>query len=245
MAKIDDILKDLEHNTITFTIPMISNPKKNITFRPLKTKDQKIFCVEKEELDNSEIKNFDAIIKLLDAVIIKCPVPIGKLEMTDFIWLMLNIRAKSIGEIIELVTKCKNKDCGEKNDLNINIYEDYKTDKTVIDNIINVSKNTILTLGNVTIEDFRDIMEYVPEDRDVASIASVVKSVEFEKEIIDVDLEGKMVIVSELTKDVLDKMTKYIESKNKEIKLEKSCKCKKCGTDNTYSFDTFEIIRFF
>lgn len=245
MSKLDDVLKNLEHNTITFTIPMISDPKQNIVFRPLKTKDQKILVIDKEEIDSKEIKNFDAIIKLLDAVVVKCPVPLGSLEITDFIWLLLNIRAKSLGETIELIATCKTEGCEQKNDLNIDIYKDYKIDKNPIDNIVKINKDIILTLGNITIEDFREILEYIPEDRAVASLASAIKSVEFENEVIDADLSAKLAIASEFTKEINDKIGKFVENRNKGIRLEKTCKCKKCGKDSTYSFDSLEIINFF
>lgn len=245
MAKIDDILKDLEHNTITFNAPLISNPKATVTFRPLKTKDQKILIIDKEEVDNDEIKNFDAIIKLLDAVITKCPVALGDLEIADFVWILLNIRAKSIGETLELVATCKNPECKKKNDLNFDIFKDsIKEEIKEKHKIIKVNDNINVTLGILTLNDFRDILEYTPEDRPIAILAATIKSVEFMGEVVDLELISKIAIVSEFTKEVNDQISKFAEFSTKGIRLQKNIKCT-CGTESTYGFDTLEIIRFF
>lgn len=252
MTKIEEIIKDLEHNAITFSVPMVSNPKQHIIFRALKTKDQKQLVITKDEIENNEVKNFDSILALLDNIIVKCPVPFAELEMVDFIWLLLNIRAKSVGEVIELVAKCKNtslingvSSCDAQNDLNLDIMKDNIMTVCNPDNVIKLNNNTIIALGKLNVQDFRNIIEYQFKDRPEVSMASSIKVVEFKGESVEIDLPAKLTIMGEFTKNILDKIANYMEESNKGIKLEKTIKCKNCGFESVYSFDTLEIINFF
>jgi hypothetical protein len=211
----------------------------------LKGKDQKVIVIDKEENEDSDIKNFDSIMRLLDVIVLKCPVPLGQLEMNDFVWLLLNIRAKSQGDIIELVARCKNSTCNEKNDLPIDIFKDLKVDKEKKNNVVKVSENTSLMLGSLTIMDYKNLLEYVKEDRVITGVASSIKNVDFKGEIVDVDLPTKLIIVSELTEQLLKEISDYLLKANKEFRLEKTIKCKKCGVESKYEFDSLEIINFF
>ena len=248
MSKIDELLKDLQQNTINFTIDLLSDPKKSIIFRPIKTKDQKIMSIEKAENDdvpNFEIKNFESILKLVDTLLIKSPTPLGQISIPDFIWLLINIRAKSIGETIDLVAYCHK--CKSKMDFSIDVFKDIiKTSpKSDINTKIKLTNKITIELGMIDVADLNNIMRVPNDNRNLVTMASLIKSVDFEGEVIDISLGEKVEIVEELSKEKIELINKYADESAFGVKLEKSYICPSCSHEGKYIFDSYEIISFF
>lgn len=89
----------------TYNIKLPSSGKE-ITFRPFLVKEHKILLT----LVNSDLKELYPIIKrLIDACCYDGP-NINTLPYFDTVFLFLNIRAKSIGEVVQAKIKCQ---CGE------------------------------------------------------------------------------------------------------------------------------------
>lgn len=83
------------------TIP--SNGKK-IKFRPFFVKEEKILIMAVESQDLTQISN--AIKQVLEACIVTKGIKVEKLPVFDIEYLFLNIRAKSVGESIDLIVTC-------------------------------------------------------------------------------------------------------------------------------------------
>lgn len=98
-------LPTLESPIYELTVPSL---KKKIKYRPFTVKEEKVLLMALESEDNIQI--IDAIKGIIDACVFKTggkkPFKIEELATFDIEYLFLNIRARSVGEIIELVLTC-------------------------------------------------------------------------------------------------------------------------------------------
>jgi hypothetical protein len=111
-----------------FTRKLLSNGK-SIRYRPFTVKEEKLFLMANEsEYLNSTI---DTIKQVINNCIID-DIDVDSLPMFDIEYMFLNIRAKSIGEIVNLKYKCNNivsaegedeKKCNNVVEIDVNILE--------------------------------------------------------------------------------------------------------------------------
>jgi|TARA_B100001564_G_scaffold208356_1_gene175402 hypothetical protein len=90
-------------NTPTYDLTLPSNGKK-IKYRPFLVREEKILIMALETEDMSQITN--AIIEILDECILTKGVSVTKLATFDIEYLFLNVRAKSVGETVEVNVTC-------------------------------------------------------------------------------------------------------------------------------------------
>lgn len=94
----------------------IPSTKKEVTFRPFLVKEQKALYMALESQDQNQI--LDAMC----GVVSDCVDGLGNpqnMPMFDIEYLFLKIRAKSVGEIIDLKAKCPK--CSKYNEINIDL----------------------------------------------------------------------------------------------------------------------------
>lgn len=104
-------------NTPTYELEIPSSGKK-IKYRPFLVREEKILVMALESEDMAQITN--AIIEILSECISTKGVNVAELSTFDIEYLFLNIRGKSVGEVIEVNVTCP--DDGEtqvKLDINI------------------------------------------------------------------------------------------------------------------------------
>jgi DNA-directed RNA polymerase subunit M/transcription elongation factor TFIIS len=112
-----------------FTVKLISNGK-NLTFRPFTVKEEKLFLMANESEDLNSV--VDTIKQILNNCVLD-EIDIESLPLFDIEHLFLNIRARSIGEVVNLKYKCNNlvaveegeeeKKCGNLVEFDLNILE--------------------------------------------------------------------------------------------------------------------------
>jgi len=90
-------------NTPTFELELPSTGKR-IKYRPFLVREEKILVMAMESEDTSQIT--DAIVQILNECIITRGVKVEKLSTFDIEYLFLNIRAKSVGETVEVNITC-------------------------------------------------------------------------------------------------------------------------------------------
>jgi len=125
--------------TPTYELTLPSN-KKKITYRPFLVKEEKILILAMESGDSSEITR--AVKTVLRDCILTRGVKIDTLPSFDIEYLFLNIRAKSVGEAVELVITCP--DDGETQvectvdirDIEVKFPEDHTSEIKVDDSIV-------------------------------------------------------------------------------------------------------------
>ena len=90
-------------NTPTYDLTLPSTGKK-IKYRPFLVKEEKILIMALETEDISQITN--AIVEILNDCILTKGVNVTKLATFDIEYLFLNVRAKSVGETVEVNVVC-------------------------------------------------------------------------------------------------------------------------------------------
>ena len=90
-------------NTPTYELVLPSNNKK-IRYRPFLVREEKILIMALESEDMKQITN--SVIEILNACILTKGVKVSALSTFDIEYLFLNVRAKSVGESIEVNVTC-------------------------------------------------------------------------------------------------------------------------------------------
>lgn len=105
--------------TPTYELTLPSN-KKQIKYRPFLVKEEKVLILAMESSDSEQITN--AVKNVLKDCVLTRGIKIDNLPSFDIEYLFLNIRAKSVGESVELTITCP--DDGETQvDVVVNIDE--------------------------------------------------------------------------------------------------------------------------
>jgi hypothetical protein len=114
-------LPKIDTPTFEVTLPL---SKKKITFRPFLVKEQKVLLMSKEADDK------ETIIRSMKQVLQNCTlskIDIDSLPIVDIEFYFLNLRARSVGEVVDLQYKCENEVegnvCGNKLDASFNLLE--------------------------------------------------------------------------------------------------------------------------
>ena len=125
--------------TPTYELILPSN-KKKVTYRPFLVKEEKILILAMESGNSDEITR--AVKTVLKDCIMTRGVKIESLPSFDIEYLFLNIRAKSVGEAVELLVTCPD-DGVTQVDLTVDIREiqvkfpeEHSSEIKVDDNII-------------------------------------------------------------------------------------------------------------
>ena len=90
-------------NTPTYELVLPSNNKK-IKYRPFLVREEKILIMALESEDAKQIS--DSVVDILNSCIISKNVKIQSLATFDIEYLFLNVRAKSVGESVEVNIRC-------------------------------------------------------------------------------------------------------------------------------------------
>ena len=90
-------------NTPTYELVLPSNNKK-IKYRPFLVREEKILIMALESEDAKQIS--DSVVDILNSCIISKNVKIQSLATFDIEYLFLNVRAKSVGESVDVNIRC-------------------------------------------------------------------------------------------------------------------------------------------
>ena len=97
-------LPNLEKMVPTFPVT-IPSTKQVVTFRPFLVKEEKILLIALEA--NDEKSMLDAIIQVVTSCVLS-PLKVDSLANFDLEYIFLQLRARSINEVIELAYRCHN-----------------------------------------------------------------------------------------------------------------------------------------
>jgi hypothetical protein len=218
------MLPSLQTPEFTTTVP---SSGKEVKFRPFLVKEEKILYFALESGETGDIVS--AIQKIFTNCILS-DFKVDDMAYFDFEYLFLMLRAKSVGESIELKLRHDVEDCGQVNDISINI-EDIKvvtvpnhTDKIMLNDDIGVKMKypTIENLSLVqqdqnTFDIIRDSIEYVYDQETVYD--------DFTKDEADNFLES-------LSKSQFELISEFFATMPK-LRHEVKYKCKKCKKTET------------
>jgi len=257
MSDIDKLLKQVQEETYTFKIPLLSDKNQEVEIRTIKTKDQKSLTVESQEVKN-DIDKLVLLLKLLDKCIVKNSKPLGDMLFEDFLWLLIKLRSKSFGEEITLKSNCKH--CTyDNNTVTINLEKDIIINylENLQNKPIQLTPSITLSLGFITVNEALEILKFeLEEDKTIATFATMIKQIELNEEILDINLlEEKMLFLEELSETDLEKFMTFLENNEFGLNIKTSFNCggkiiegkenNGCGRSNEVELNGFEIISFF
>jgi hypothetical protein len=160
-------------STPTYELELPSTGKK-IRYRPFLVREEKILIMALESEDTKQISN--AIVQILSDCIATKTVKVSELSTFDIEYLFLNVRAKSVGETVEVNVTCP--DDGETQvQMEINI-DDIKVQKDPNhSNIIKLDENLSMKLKYPSLEQFvENNFEVNESDSDVNKSLSMIIS---------------------------------------------------------------------
>ena len=192
----------------------IPSSKKKIKIRPFLVKEEKVLLLALESDDEKNIKQ--AVLNLLKACI-QSRVKVENLSTFDLEYIFLNIRAISVGEVVEILITCQD-DEETKVKYNLNL-----TDVNVIfpeghTNKIMLNDNTGVIMKYPSFDDFVEGQfankEY-NEDGVIKIIANSIDQIFQDEEVYDESTTNKkefIQFVESLTKEQLEKIQAFFES---------------------------------
>ena len=192
----------------------IPSSKKKIKIRPFLVKEEKVLLLALESDDEKNIKQ--AVLNLLKACI-QSRVKVENLSTFDLEYIFLNIRAISVGEVVEILITCQD-DEETKVKYNLNL-----TDVSVIfpeghSNKIMLNDNTGVIMKYPSFDDFVEGQfankEY-NEDGVIKIIANSIDQIFQDEEVFDESTTSKkefIQFVETLTKEQLEKIQAFFES---------------------------------
>ena len=219
--------------------------KKHIRFRPFLVKEQKNLLMAYEADDAETINN--NIRQILSNCLLSEKIDIDDLPIVDIEFFFINLRARSVGEVVDAKYRCNaevdGKECGNIMDTKVNILDiNIKQNETVSD-IISITPNISIKMKYPTLQTVKNAAS-VSNDNDLA-LGMVADS-------IDCIYDGEQCYyANESTREELlefvgslnsSQFAKIEEFFDNLPKLDKNIevKCSKCGFNHKIYFEGLE-----
>ena len=216
--------------SIQETLPV---SKKKIAFRPFVNREKRDLLMAKETDD------WDTIFSTLREMTLRCTdgtVDIKDIPIADVAWLYIKMRSQSINNVIQIKTKCENKDC--QSDIIMNYNMDGATVK-------NQDVNLTVMVNDTTGIEFNapsfDSLKYIdgPEKNSEKFVASLVKSIFDDVEVYDIseytidELVDWLDGLDDRTIKKIDDVMKNLPTLYQEVRY----KCPSCGHEHLIVLD--------
>jgi hypothetical protein len=227
-----------------YSINLLSNGK-IVKYRPFTVKEEKLFLMANEAEDVTTA--IETTKQILNNCIVS-EIDVDKLPIFDIEYLFLNIRAKSVSEIVNLQYKCNNEIPGEDGKeshkcnnlvkIDVNLLE-IKPEKTKTSNKIEITNKLGLMMKYPT---FDVVKKYeVSEDADmiVKLTADCIDYVYDGEQLYyskDTTLEERVEFIESMQTKDLEKIKEFFDGMPK-IKKDLDFKCNKCGYEETITLE--------
>jgi rubrerythrin len=210
--------------------------KKRIRFRPFTVKEEKLFLMAAQSEDP------DSIVKTIVQVLNNCvldEMEIEKMPMFDLEFLFLNLRARSIGEVVELSYKCNNeivddggnkKSCNNIVNVDVNLLE-IKPSETELKNKISLTDKLGIAMKYPNLDLIKNSKSEDELDMVIELIVDCIDYIYDEENIYyakDSTREELLEFLDSLQSKELEKIKLFFESLPK-ITKEIDFSCNKCG----------------
>lgn len=210
---------------------VVPSSGQEVRYRPFLVKEQKVLLIAYESQDKKQIIN-----AILDTVASCCD-DLNTKELTTFDvdYIFTQIRAKSVGEKVDLRITCDA--CNEDNDYQLNL-EDIQVDGGEKERVIEITDEIAVKLKYPDYAKFLSsdvLLESKSESETLMEIIiSCIDSILTEDESIKVKDEPKAEVVKfvdSMTSAQFEKITDFIQ-KMPTLSHEVKFKCEHCGADN-------------
>lgn len=224
------------------TLPL---SKKNIKFRPFLVKEQKNLMMAIEADDKETIER--NIKQVLHNCTLTENIDIEKLPVIDVEYYFIQLRARSVGEIVENKYICNNEvngeKCGNKMDVNLNLLDIQIENNPEYSDIIEITNKISIKLKY---PEFSTIEKIKEKDSSVdVAFQMIIDSIEY---IYDGDQyyyanestpKELMEFVEQLNTEQFSKIEQFFDNLpklNKKVEI----KCSKCGYDHSIVIEGLE-----
>jgi hypothetical protein len=211
--------------------------KKKIRYRPFLVKEEKLLMMAMEADD---MKGITTTIKQIANNCILDEIDIDDLPVTDIEFLFLQLRARSVSEVVELSYKCNNtvkddegneKTCNHIVKFDFNIFDIKPTFDEKHTNKIELSPELGIVMRYPTFES----IEMIEDEQDVSKVFSILTTCIdyiYDKDNIyyakDVTAEEINEFVEGMTREQFEKVKDFFDTMPK-LKKNVDFKCGKCG----------------
>jgi rubrerythrin len=215
--------------------------KKNVRYRPFLVKEEKLLLMAMES--NEEKTVIDTIKQIINNCCLD-EIDVDNLPVLDLEFFFLNLRARSIGEVVNLQYKCNNivkdeegneKDCGNVVKFDVNILEIKPEENINHTNKIELSEKMGLMMNYPNFKMIGDNESLTDVEQIIKIISDCIEyiydedSIYYKKDITQEDLNE---FIEGLTREQFSKVQDFFDTIPK-IKKDVEFKCNKCGyTEN-------------
>jgi hypothetical protein len=211
----------------------IPSTKKETTFRPFLVKEQKVLYMALESQDEPQM--ISAMCNLIRACVDGVEHP-EKMPLFDIEYLFAKVRAKSVGELIDLKTKCPN--CQKSNDLTVNLDELEVQFPESVSNKIMLTDKVGITIRYPCIMDARPNMKEMTVEEVLNYVISSIETVFDEENVYtrkDFSSEEIHKFVESMTSSQFELIGKFYLN-IPVLKKDVACKCRSCENEFVASF---------
>jgi len=207
------------------TIPSIN---KEVKFRPYLVKEEKILMMAFESNDQKAALN--AVTDTISACVNE-EIEVNKLKLYDVEYMFTKIRAKSVGEKVNLLFTCS--DCGHENKENVNI-DEVKIIGEPQNNTIDINKDISVEMG------YPEYFKMIHNDKIIDNVSEVSTTLELVTDCIqyintpeekikvtDEPREKLVEFVESMTNDQFQKLREYVESMPR-VEIQHKYVCQGC-----------------
>ncbi len=211
---------------------IIPSSGKKIKFRPFTVKENRILLLASESESKEQMV---LATKQIISLCVQDDIDVDALPMFDIEYLFLNITAKSSGEIVEYVIKCKH--CGHENPYSLNILDVTVTVPDAKTNVIKLDDTIGITMKYPTI-DVSDVVSNAKNKIDATNdvIISCIDYVYDSESVFypkDYKKEELIDYIESLTDENLRKINDWFKT-IPELVTTAEFKCSKCEKDNEF-----------
>lgn len=221
------VLETIKYETV------IPSTGKKIEYRPFLVKEEKILLLAQESGDS------DQIIRALKDIINSCTfekVNVDNLAVYDLEYLFLQLRAKSVGEIIDLQVKCK--ECERVNQLQVNLSSvQVEHSSKKMSNKIELTETVGIIARPIPVKDIGKVSDKTEDF--VKMIALCIESIYDDSNVYnssDVSEKELLTFVESLSRSQVEKIEKFISNQPKLLHKE-SYTCHSCNAINTIQME--------
>lgn len=228
----------------TYEVTLPSSGKK-INIRPFLVKEEKILLMAIESNDNEEI--IKTTIDIIQGCILTKGIKVESLPFFDVDYLFIALRAKSVGESIDVKFHCNTINenkliCGNEFKSSIDISNCTIRKNDAIGTSIDLGQGLTVTLHYPTYAEMKRANANI-EDRafDTALLSSCIDMmVQGEKVYTRKDFETEIgEFLGGLTKDQYSRLVKWVDNLPT-FYVKAEAKCEKCGFDHKIEYEEFE-----
>jgi hypothetical protein len=218
--------------------------KKKVKYRPFLVKEQRNLLMAMESEDSSSVHN--AIRDILNNCTLS-EVEIDKLPIIDIEFYFLHLRAKSVGEIVDLKYRCNNKvegeDCNNLMETKLNLLDTKVDMNGEVSPEIQITDKLTIKFKYPEFGIVKDSMKY--DELSALTFNMIARSVEYIYDgeqfyyASEVPVEEMLEFIENLNQQQFEKVEKFFTNLP-QLKEKIQMKCSKCGFEHSIDVEGLE-----